>query len=461
MTRRRWKPRVKTSKKIPLSQPIGMIGICGLVISIVFGLPLYFLAISAFFLILAYILVGYERWTYYHDSYVLMIWALIPCLVFLVLYFQEHPGKLFTVDYTTIAIVGLIASTVFSIWIVRYSYKQVIRTSTIIVGCVGVTWLATSLLFASGFNPGEFQGITLPEIGVEPIKTESPVYTGKYKVGQIATEVSVIEGYAIVGNDFYGHYRVKKVYIDNSGKGWHTQGPQEVQLLSYNKVESIYSVAWGGGIMDITHIPDRDWSIEQGGSISIQGISTTPTNSWITSTPTTSSIRITSTRTLVSSPSYTTIEKARQMLSIINGIRQENGVAALSFDERVYRLALARTNDMVQYQYMDHVNPVTGSCAYSMKSQFGFGGNEYVAENAYGDSRAYYEGIERNAISSWMNSRGHRFNLLYPHTAGSVVCSDGYCVFLGLNQNHFSEGCHTGAEGMAFWNSVGTQPYEK
>ena len=60
-----------------------------------------------------------------------------------------------------------------------------------------------------------------------------------------------------------------------------------------------------------------------------------------------------------------------------------------------------------------------------------------------------------------MTSRGHRYNLLYPsHIGGAIACYRGYCVFLGLNHDRFGEGCNTGEEGMAFWNSVGRQPGE-
>ncbi len=115
---------------------------------------------------------------------------------------------------------------------------------------------------------------------------------------------------------------------------------------------------------------------------------------------------------------------------------------------------------MVEYHYMDHTNPITGTCPDNMKYQFGFSSNEYLAENAYGDNRPYYTGVEENAINVWFGSRGHRYNLLYPHSAGAVACSNGYCVFLGLNNDRFGEGCYTGQEGTIFWNSVNRQQYE-
>ena len=191
-----------------------------------------------------------------------------------------------------------------------------------------------------------------------------------------------------------------------------------------------------------------------------KGIRPSTVASSLSGTPATANSR----SSVLSSEAFTTVGKAQKVLTYVNQLRAENGVSALRYDVRVYRLAIARVNDMDQYNYMDHTNPVTGTCPDSIKSQFGLSNNEYVAEDAYGFDYggSYSSGLEQQAISSWMTSRGHRYNLLYPHTAGAVVCSrGGHCVFEGLNTAGFGSGCHTGAEGLAFWNSVGEQQYER
>jgi len=162
--------------------------------------------------------------------------------------------------------------------------------------------------------------------------------------------------------------------------------------------------------------------------------------------------------------SFTSMNESKKDIEYINNMRKANGVPSLQFDSRVYNIAIARVNDMDAYGYMDHTNPQTGSCPDSIKTQFGLNSNEYVAENAFGflSSGHYSDGIETQAIDSWMTSRGHRYNLLYPHSAGAVACSQGgHCVFLGLNNDRFGEGCHTGAQGLAYWDSAGKQTYEK
>jgi len=160
---------------------------------------------------------------------------------------------------------------------------------------------------------------------------------------------------------------------------------------------------------------------------------------------------------------FTSLEDSKKSIDYINSIRANNGVPAIRFDSRVYNIGMARVNDMDKYGYMDHTNPQTGTCADSMKTQYGLSNSEYVAENAFGfDSGGHYSvGLENQAVNSWITSRGHRYNLLYPHSAGAVACSNGgHCVFLGLNDDRFGEGCHTGAEGVAYWNRVGKQPGE-
>lgn len=145
------------------------------------------------------------------------------------------------------------------------------------------------------------------------------------------------------------------------------------------------------------------------------------------------------------------IESSKNAIKYINEIRTEKGRSTISFDDRAYSLALARVRDTIEYDYFDHTNPFTGSCPDNMKSNFGFSSNEFAAENLSGGT---YGSI--SAIDLWMTSQGHRYNILFTdHTSGAVACEGGNCVFLGVNNNHFGEGCHTGAEGKAWHQSMG------
>lgn len=154
----------------------------------------------------------------------------------------------------------------------------------------------------------------------------------------------------------------------------------------------------------------------------------------------------------------TSPEASEKAIAFLNDLRSQYGKRPIRFDKRVYDLALARAKDMSEYGYLDHTNPITGACPDNMKTKFGIGPDEYVAENAYGASGA--SATAEGAIKSWMDSRGHRYNLMYEHTAGAVACYGGFCSFLGLNNDMFGSGCHTGEEGMQFWATVPQQPGE-
>jgi uncharacterized protein YkwD len=161
-------------------------------------------------------------------------------------------------------------------------------------------------------------------------------------------------------------------------------------------------------------------------------------------------------------------EDSKAAIDYLNKIRKQYGKNEISFDKRVFELAVARAKDMRDYNYLDHTNPITGTCPDNMKSNYGLKLNEYVAENAFGNPQ-YSEGIctkieikpMTDAIDDWMTSRGHRYNLLYDnHIAGAVGCYKNMCSFLGLNYDRFGEGCHTAAEGQEFWKTVNEQPGE-
>jgi|GEM_PF-2441769 len=159
--------------------------------------------------------------------------------------------------------------------------------------------------------------------------------------------------------------------------------------------------------------------------------------------------------------------ESRDAFEYINEIRLDYDQSKIEWDEKLYELAVARSKDMVGKKYFDHVTP-EGKCVADFKAEYGF--SEYnVAENCAG---SYYLGGEttgwyspKEAVDNWMESRGHRYNLLYPfHTKGAIGCYKGICVFLGANKEYYGLGsgpCTTGEEGLNYWNSVEKQPYEK
>lgn len=154
----------------------------------------------------------------------------------------------------------------------------------------------------------------------------------------------------------------------------------------------------------------------------------------------------------ITSPQLSTEEDAIKSIKYINQIRAQNGKTPISHDSRVYLLALERSKDMYEYDYFDHTNPETGTCPFNLKSNFGLLSSENVAENVYmitsnGIPTLYNPSLYK-AVDAWMDSTGHRINLLsYQHVSGSTACYGGYCTFLGLNHGTYGGQCSTAAEG--------------
>ena len=160
-------------------------------------------------------------------------------------------------------------------------------------------------------------------------------------------------------------------------------------------------------------------------------------------------------------------EESKKAFGYVNQVRKQYNRRPMEWDDNLYDLAVSISKDMVKRNYFDHVTP-EGKCIKDFKADYGF--SDYnVAENIGG--MTHYENGDpvsdtsvTEAVDKWLNSRGHRYNLLYPsHTKGAIGCYKAICVFLGANQEYYGLGfgpCTTGDEGTDYWNSVGKQPGE-
>jgi len=173
--------------------------------------------------------------------------------------------------------------------------------------------------------------------------------------------------------------------------------------------------------------------------------------------------------------------QSKEALEYLNQIRKKYGREELVWDDRIYRLAVFRSKDMLQKKYFDHVTP-EGKCAEDFKKDFSITEYGSFAENlggmtSYEDGETfkvnvegitYYIGGEpapdtnvKEAIDGWMESRGHRYALLYPYKdykKSAIGCYKSICTFLVLTTEPFQ--CVRGDEGIAYWKSVGKQAGE-
>lgn len=115
-------------------------------------------------------------------------------------------------------------------------------------------------------------------------------------------------------------------------------------------------------------------------------------------------------------------EYATQVASLVNQERSKAGLPALRIDNSLSKLALDKAVDMYNNQYFDHTSPTYGSPFDMMRAygvQFG-----YAGENI-----AMGQQSPQQVMKDWMNSQGHRENILNPHyTTIGVAYYHGYWV---------------------------------
>jgi len=141
---------------------------------------------------------------------------------------------------------------------------------------------------------------------------------------------------------------------------------------------------------------------------------------------------------------------------LINSERQKNGIPLLQYDDKLADIARAHSQDMANRNYFDHNNPEgDGPTERAIKAGYPvhkeLGGGWYsdgIAENIHKGwlySQITYIGISTtydwytqaeiayNCVNGWMNSPGHRQNILtssYDKEGIGVSISNDYAVYV-------------------------------
>lgn len=95
----------------------------------------------------------------------------------------------------------------------------------------------------------------------------------------------------------------------------------------------------------------------------------------------------------------------QEVIRLVNKARSENGLKPLEYDWELSRVARYKSRDMKDNGYFSHTSPVYGSPFQMMKS---FGINYKSA----GENIARGQSTPEEVMNSWMNSSGHRANIL-------------------------------------------------
>ena len=98
----------------------------------------------------------------------------------------------------------------------------------------------------------------------------------------------------------------------------------------------------------------------------------------------------------------------QQVLDLVNAERTKRGISALTLDSNLSSVAPKKSQDMVNKNYFDHTSPTYGS-PFDMMKQFG------ISYRTAGENIAKGQKTPQEVVTAWMNSEGHRKNILNPN----------------------------------------------
>ena len=95
----------------------------------------------------------------------------------------------------------------------------------------------------------------------------------------------------------------------------------------------------------------------------------------------------------------------RQVVDLVNVQRARSGLQPLTLDAELCRFARVKSQDMHDNRYFDHNSPTYGS-PFDMMRSFG------ITYASAGENIAMGYSTPEAVVSAWMNSDGHRANIL-------------------------------------------------
>lgn len=123
------------------------------------------------------------------------------------------------------------------------------------------------------------------------------------------------------------------------------------------------------------------------------------------------------------------LEYENEVVRLVNEIRVQNGLKPLTANWELSRVARYKSQDMVDNRYFSHSSPVYGS-PFQMIRNFG------LSFRSAGENIAYGQRTPQAVVNAWMNSSGHRANILnasYTQIGVGYVASGHYWtqMFIG------------------------------
>ncbi|RDI43113.1 CAP domain-containing protein [Falsibacillus pallidus] len=98
----------------------------------------------------------------------------------------------------------------------------------------------------------------------------------------------------------------------------------------------------------------------------------------------------------------------QQVVDLTNKERTQRGLSPLKVDTALSKMARDKSADMQKNNYFDHQSPTYGS-PFDMMKKYG------ISYQSAGENIAMGQQTPQEVVNAWMNSQGHRENILNPN----------------------------------------------
>ncbi|HBF6275172.1 TPA: sporulation protein [Clostridioides difficile] len=98
----------------------------------------------------------------------------------------------------------------------------------------------------------------------------------------------------------------------------------------------------------------------------------------------------------------------KEVVDLVNVERAKAGLNPLTLDSSISNVATKKSQDMIDNNYFSHNSPTYGS-PFDMLKKFG------VSYKTAGENIAMGQKTPKEVVNAWMNSEGHRKNIMNPN----------------------------------------------
>lgn len=112
-------------------------------------------------------------------------------------------------------------------------------------------------------------------------------------------------------------------------------------------------------------------------------------------------------------------EDQKVILRLVNRERVNRGLSPMKLNSKLNKLAKIKSDDMYKNRYFSHNSPIYGTPFDLMKKH-------KIGYMTAGENIAKGQNTPEHVMKSWMNSPGHRRNILNPRFKEMGVSRDKY-----------------------------------